>query len=260
MTPATRRRSASRTSSRRSSSSSASAACRRRSRPAAASSSARSACCIAVVGDAPPQGRSSVTSGSSRARASAAAIGIAISGWIPMTQDARANRALATRSAGSPRRSSASPSTCARADQPRRHLQDGRARVRVVPRLPHLHRQHHGVRQAPGLHHGRARDLEGAELHQHRPLRRLARVPSSSSSSTPQRLSRVFFAICGHGPGARRHGGPADRRRRHAGRHLAAQLVRRPRGVRDGLRARAARSSSSPARSTARRASSCRSS
>ena len=36
---------------------------------------------------------------------------------------------------------------------------------------------------------------------------------------------------------ARRARGAADRRRRHAGRHLAAQLVRRPRRLRDGLRA-----------------------
>ena len=53
---------------------------------------------------------------------------------------------------------------------------------------------------------------------------------------------------------------PPDRRRGHAHGDRAPQLVRGSRGVGDGLRARTTSSSSSPARSTDRRASSSRSS
>ena len=136
---------------------------------------------------------------------------------------------------------------------------DGRARLRGVPRLPHVHRQHHGVREAPGLHHRRAGHVQRAELRQHRPLLRHARPARRAGRSPGRAPASCSTRRAAIGLVARRHGRPADRRRRHAGRHLAPQLVRRAsRRRRPASRSRAT-SSSSRARSTARRGSSCRS-
>ena len=252
--------SASRTSSRRSSSS---CACAGLSSPEAARRGAlprRARHAHRRRRDAAPQARSSPTSGSSAGIVLGAGIGIAISRWIPMTK-------MPERIALSPRlrrpRHGArrrAPSTCARTHGHVTALQDGRARLRGLPRLPDVHRQHHGVRQAPGLHHRRAGHLEGAELHQHRPLlRRRSSLLVVADRLHPARTTWCSSRSCGDRPGARRHGGPA-RSAAPTCRSSSRSSTRTPASPRARRASRSrATSSSSPARSTARRGSCSRS-
>ncbi len=115
-------------------------------------------------------------------------------------------------------------------------LHHGRPRPRGLLRLPDLHRQPHGLRQAAGADHRRAGDLPGAERHEHRDVRRRARAARAGGPR-----SESLGALLSDGlrrPRRRGARGAADRRRRHAGGDLAAQLVRRPRRRGHRLRAR----------------------
>ena len=139
-----------------------------------------------------------------------------------------------------------------------RALQDGRHRLRGALRLAHGDRQLHGLRQAAGVHHRAPRHVQGAELLQPHAVRgrvRVLRLPDLQSGRRARVLRDARDRLRDRHPD-----GHADRRCRHAGGGVAAQLVRRPRG----LGHRASRStttcSSSPARSTAPPASSSRSS
>ena len=112
-----------------------------------------------------------------------------------------------------------------------------RDRGRGAARLPHLHRQPDGRRQAPGG------DPDPPD-HLPRPERRELRAARASRCCAASRVvldptqwplfARDHRAVAA----VRRAADHPDRRRRHAHRDLAAQLLRGPRGGGDGLRAR----------------------
>ena len=116
-----------------------------------------------------------------------------------------------------------------------RHRQDDRDRPRGDDRRPHLHRQPDGRRQAAGAAPRRADHLPRPERLQHLAARDHAREldhadlrPLGDPALLRHGRSRAAVRL------PARH---ADRRRRHAGRHRAAQLLRRTRRRLDGLRA-----------------------
>ena len=175
--------------------------------------------------------------------------------------DAAADRASRTCSARSPRRWSASPSTTPTATAPSvappRRM--ARARLRGPVRRAHRHRQLHGLRQAAGAPARRARHLSRARTPSTSRSSSLALAACSSTSIVTPARAGGFYAMIALALVVRRAAGAADRRRRHAGGDLAAQLLRRPRGLGRPASRSTTTSSSSRARSTARRASSSRS-
>ena len=118
---------------------------------------------------------------------------------------------------------------------------DGRHHRRDHPGLPDLHRQPHGGGQAAGgeMDPPAAGDLSAAERHQHRPAGRRGRRWASALVLHPtaavgaDRVSRHHRA----GAALRRAADHPDRRRRHADGDRDPQLLRRPLGGRDGVRA-----------------------
>ena len=124
-------------------------------------------------------------------------------------------------------------------------LDDGRAhrvphrrdRGRGDPRLPDLHRQPDGGRQAPGGDPDPADHLPRPELREPRAARDRGRCRRRGWSSDPTRWP-LFPSIVGLSLLVRRAADHPDRRRRHADRDLAPELLRGPRRGGDGLRAR----------------------
>ena len=106
---------------------------------------------------------------------------------------------------------------------------------RSHPRRADVHRQPDGGREAPGDRADAADHLPRSEHHQPVAAGNCRRI-----GDLPGGASRAVVAVCHH-PGAlagvRGPADHADRRRRHADGHLAAQLVRRARRGRHGLRA-----------------------
>ena len=118
---------------------------------------------------------------------------------------------------------------------------DGRDHRRDHPRLPDLHRQPHGRRQAAGgeVDPAAAGHLSAAERHQPGAARRRRRSPGVGAGAAPDGAMGAVRLSGHHRAGAalRRAADHPDRRRRHADRHRDPQRLRRALRRGDGLRA-----------------------
>ena len=111
-------------------------------------------------------------------------------------------------------------------------------RARSHPRLPHLHRQPDGGGQAAGDRSRRGRSPIATRTSSTCLLLALAVVVGLLPGAG---RSRLLAGLCGARRAVadlRRAADHPDRRRRHADGDLAAELLRRPVGRGDGLRAR----------------------